>query len=134
MNLRMMFVLLGLMAVTLPSQASVYEARVFIEAMVNGIEAKPTSCNGDVVEVTEMRGMAVVCAEYERSFESFQAAWQANMESSYASNDRYRTRRSEAKSRTDWEQGTGHYERIYAVGETIVGVRFTGGQLLFVYK
>ena len=134
MKLRMMFVLLGLLVMSLPGHASVYEARVFIEAMVNGVEAKPTSCNGDVVEVTEMRGMAVVCAEYEQSFDSFRAAWQANMKSSYASNDRYRTRRSEAKSRSDWEQGAGHYERIYAVGETIVGIRFTDGQLLFVYK
>ena len=126
--------LTGLFLWAAPAAASIYEARMFIDAMVGGVAAKPERCPEVVVQVTEMRQMAVVCASYDGSFEEFREAWKASMRSSYAGRDRYPTSRSEAKSRTAWEKGEGHYERIYAVGETIVGVRFTDGDLLFVYK
>jgi len=134
MKLRRLFAIVGLLLCFGPVHASVYEARLFIQAMVGGVQAKTRPCPDDVVAVTDMRDMAVVCAYYDGNFEDFHAAWEASMRSSYAGNDRYRTARSEAQSRTGGEQGAGYSERIYAVGETIVGVRFTDGDLLFVYK
>ena len=134
MRLSTLLAIAGLLLFAQPADASIYEARLFIDAMVGGVEAKPKPCPDIVVEVTEARGMAVVCARYDQDFETFRELWQASMLSSSAGNDRYTTQRSEAKSRTDWEAGPGHYERIYAVGQTIVGVRFTDGDLLFVYK
>lgn len=134
MKLRPLFALIGLLVFAHPGQASVYETRLFIQAMVGGVQAKSKPCPDVVVEVTDLRNMAAVCAFYDGDFDGFRAAWHASMQSSYAGADRYRTARSEAQSRTDWEEGNGFYERIYAVGETIVGVRFTKGELLFVYK
>jgi hypothetical protein len=105
-------------------------ALTFIRGMLGAIKAPEIDCPPLVVDAVTNRGMDVVCARFEGSFESFRSAWDSQHDGEFE-NDALDSVRGQP--RTDWEPRGENYERIYTVGPAVIGVRFWNGHVLLVY-
>ena len=96
------------------------ETAVFLGAALRGIGARATECPPPIVRETAAREMAVMCARFDGDFNSFRSKWAEWT--------------SRAEPKTGWDASGLNHDRVYAVGERAVGVRFTLGDILIVYK
>jgi len=118
--------LLATLCLFLPVAASEAEREqpidtyVLIEAALRDIGARATECSTDVKEAIRSREMGVLCARFDGDFEAFRSQW--------------RRRLSRVEPKTGWSVNGATYDRIYAVGTQAVGIRFSMGEILVVFK
>jgi len=105
-----------------PDPGETVRAEAFIKTALDGIGASTTDCPAAVVRETASREMLVRCARFEGDFTAFRDLWAEWTVG--------------AEPRGGWSvTGVGlNYDRVYAVGESAVGVRFTRGEILVVLK
>ena len=111
---------LPIAALAQPQAEQPTETVVFIEAALRDIGARPTECSTDVKEAIRSREMDVMCARYDGDFESFRSRW--------------RRRLSRVEPKTGWAINGETYDRIYSLGAQAVGIRFSMGEILVVFK
>ena len=103
--------------------------------MLGGVQAAEVECSTGVREMAQVRELGAVCARFGGTFESFRMLWSQRLSSRTANSpDADAAALPDAVPQTDWERRGATFERIYAVGRTVVGVRFTVGEILIVYK
>jgi hypothetical protein len=103
--------------------------------MLLGVKATVVDCPEGVADSVASRGLRSICARFEGDFESFRAAWDVWHDADFDVQMLDGSHRSvRGEPRTDWEQNGEERERIYGVGDGVVGVRVGVGQLLLVYN
>ena len=127
---------IGLALLSLSSSADAVEpefraAQDFIDGMIVRIEAQEKPCARTVGAATRSREMGVVCAKFGGSFEKFESRWRFQIVQQTKVSSRAN---SIVEAQTGWQQIDGIHERIYAVDRVVIGVRFTQGDLVIVYK
>lgn len=128
-------VLVLMTAIASAGAAGQEPARVFIDEMIRGVGAHEVSCPADIEEATLAREMAAVCARFDGDFGSFQSLWHLYLlDDAIRKNNGEPGRVPHTLPQTAWEVRDGGHERIYAVGERAVGVRFDAGAVMMVYK
>ena len=105
--------------------------QTFVSSAIRNVGATSVRCPKEVRSAVRSRQMVAVCASFDGDFEMFRARWAERMEP--APQDLESDRRRMPRPRTRWEHRNGTYERIYAVGENAIGVRFTSGELMLVF-
>ena len=79
--------------------------------------------------------MQVICARFEGDFVSFESRWTLHILQDSMFDRRYGGGTiPEALPQTGWEVSGATHDRIYVVGDSTLGVRFTLGEILMVYK
>lgn len=110
-------------------------AETFITAMLEGVGAVERQCPVDVRERIEQREMRVVCARFEGDFNSFESRWTLHiLQDAMFDNNYGGGTIPPFEARTGWEVSGSTYDRIYYIGQSTLGVRFTEGEILMVYK
>lgn len=126
---------LALILLLVPAAAAQREARSFAYAMLDGVGAQQSDCPLEVQRQTLQRDMRSVCATFNGTFESFRALWDNRLPDPEPAPGQLRPpARAAAVPQTGWEPRGVHFERIYLVGQTVVGVRFSLGDVIIVYK
>lgn len=134
MKRRLALLAMTLVFAALPLAASQHEAVSFIDEMVRAIGATPVACSADVLDNTQSYDMQVVCATFDGDFEQFQWRWTMHLLQNALANQRNGSGKlPHTEPQTSWERHGAIHERIYAVGRTVVGVRFHLGELILVY-
>jgi hypothetical protein len=130
--MRVRFTLAGLLALSVVFTAGGAElpALTFVRGMLGAVKAEEVDCPASVIEAVTLRGMSVVCAHFEGSFESFRSAWDAQHVAEFGRGARESVR---GEPRTGWELRGETYERIYSVRQSVIGVRFWSGNVILVY-
>ncbi|MCP3979201.1 MAG: hypothetical protein GY716_07690 [bacterium] len=110
------------------------EPFMFITGMINGVGATPSRCDSVVEGNATARRMTAMCATFDGSFEDFEARWALYMLSdAYRRNNGKSYNLPHSEPQTAWEERGDIHERIYAVGESVVGVRFYLGEIIMVH-
>jgi len=126
---------LALVFLLIPAVAAQREARSFAYEMLDGVGAREADCSLEVQRQTLQRDMRAVCATFNGPFENFRALWNNRLpEPEPGQEQRNPLVRPVAKAQTGWEPRGVNFERIYLVGQTVVGVRFSLGDVIIVYK
>ena len=113
-----LFFPLAALAQTEPEQPT--DPVVFVEAALRDIGARATECSTDVKEAARKREMGAMCAWFDGDFEAFQSLWRRKL--------------ARVEPKTGWSVSGQTYDRIYAVGAQAVGIRFSMGEILVVFK
>jgi hypothetical protein len=115
--------------------ASEEDAKTFIIELIRGTGATPVVCPIEVLVGSREHEMGVICAEYDGDFRSFESLWQRHVRRDAALDqiDGSGSLPSMAPQ-TAWESRAGMHERIYVVGSAAVGIRFSAGEIVMVYK
>ena len=140
MNLKTRFALLAAtlsLAIAAPAPAADIEPplrpETFADDMVHAVGAKLTDCKTEVVRQVEAHDMKAVCARFDGDFERFALRWSLKLAQEMGDEDEL-FQWSRAEPTTDWElTNDAVYDRIYRVGTTAVGVRFSLGDLLLIW-
>lgn len=104
----------------------------FADDMLRAVGATRIECTSEVARQVQAHEMNAVCARFDGDFERFSLRWnlqllQAIGEETYLDYPR-------AQPTTDWEITSDQvYDRIYRVGNTAVGVRFSLGDVLMIW-
>lgn len=130
---RVTFVCLVLLSFALPAAASDKDALLFIQGMLEGVHARKVKCPTEVVKAAETAEMGAVCAKFRGRFEKFRSRWDSVRETVDLSDETSRIV-ARGRARTKWEASGENYERIYALGTTVIGIQFRDGEVLLVYK
>ena len=109
------------------------QPETFADDMIRAIGATRTDCAHEVMRQVEAHDMRAVCARFDGDFERFSLRWNLQMlqetgdEEAIAAWPR-------AQATTEWELTSDQiYDRIYRVGNTAVGVRFSLGDVLMIW-
>jgi hypothetical protein len=117
------------------TSASTEDAVAFVRTMLDGVGAEALQCPAEVRQLTRERGMGAVCARFGGTFENFRALWEYRLSpQSLRQNLSDAPLLLSAEAQTGWEASGLEFERIYAVGRTVVGVRFAMGEVIVVYR
>jgi len=114
--------------------ASTDDATRFVAQMFRGVGVAPAQCAESIAHDASSRSMNAVCATFDGDFEEFRAMWALSLLV-----DAYADERDDAgpvpqyDARTDWEPRGDAHERIYRVGASVVGVRFSRGDVIVVW-
>ena len=131
---RLALSLLALCCVTLPVHATDRDVLIFIEQMMHGVEAELIVCPMDVLRDVRTHDMNAVCATFNGDFEQFEWRWTLSLlRESFADQQETGGVLPRTEPQSSWEIHEGNHERIYAVGEDVVGVRFSEGDVIIVY-
>jgi hypothetical protein len=105
-----------------PDPGDAVRAQAFVKHALAGIGAQATECPAELLEAIASRQMVARCATFDGSFDTFRDLWAEWTVG--------------AEPRTAWSvSGVGlNYDRVYALGRSAMGVRFTHGEILIVLK
>jgi len=124
-----------ILASCVTTQAEGEPARTFISEMLTGVGATTLDCPIDVRDRIASREMQVVCARFDGDFTTFESRWTLHILQDAIYDKNYGGGVIPTfEARTGWEASGETHDRIYAVGDSTLGVRFTAGEILMVYK
>ena len=110
-------------------------AQSFVTEMLSGVGAITLDCPIDVRDRIESREMQVVCARFEGDFPTFESRWTLHILQDAIYDRNYGGGTIPIfEARTAWELSGNTHDRIYSIGPSTLGVRFTEGEILMVYK
>jgi hypothetical protein len=112
--------LLSSVVLAQPEREQSTDPFVFIETALRQIGARETECPANIKQATRGREMGALCARFDGDFESFRSQW--------------RERVSRVEPKTGWSVNGQTYDRVYVVGTQAVGIRFSMGDILVVFK
>ena len=106
--------------------------RKFVDRMLEGIEAEPIECPGEVLDLAQNRDVKVICASFEGDFDRFEYLWSIELlrGAMHPSKDNG----PHTLPQTAWETTGEVHERVYTVGETALGVRVSTGYVMLAYR
>lgn len=105
----------------------------FADDMIRAIGATPTDCAHEVVLQVEAHDMRAVCARFDGNFERFSLRWSLQILQETGDEETPEAW-PQAQATTEWELTNEQiYDRIYRVGNTAVGVRFSLGDVLMIW-
>ncbi|MCP3980053.1 MAG: hypothetical protein GY716_12175 [bacterium] len=110
-------------------------ALAFIAHMVRGIQATAMECPEAVLDELSGGQVRAVCAEFDGDFTLFRKRWTLRLLLNASLETESETSpQPQALARTEWQSNADVHERVYSVGDTLVAVRFVGGELLLAYR
>lgn len=111
------------------------DTRTFINEMLTGVGATMLDCPVAVRERIEQREMQVVCAQFDGDFNTFESRWTLHILQDTIYDKNYGGGAiPHFQARTGWEVSGMTHDRIYSIGPSTLGVRFTDGEILMVFK
>jgi hypothetical protein len=107
-------------------------AERFALAFLQVVGAEQRECSAAVVDQVRSRDLKVICADFDGAFEELEKLSQTPWPEHVLTADLSPPPLSFA-AETDWETTGPVRQRLYRVGESVVGVRFIPGEVLLVW-
>jgi hypothetical protein len=111
------------------------DARTFASEMLRGVGASEVTCPDAVLTMAHERELQVICATFEGDFQAFEYRWTMSLLDDAIRNSRDGSGRLPySEPKTAWTVTEGFHERVYAVGQNALGIRFSRGYVLLAYR